>query len=110
MTKLKQAERGTIFLARKICAELEGATEEDALEKGRDYSSRDAAEILSAEVVRLRELPLYPVFELLETRILEGFYIKHQDDIWWLFNPEGNAHCWGKTLREMFVNLILVDA
>jgi hypothetical protein len=53
--------------------------------------------------------PLYPVFELLETRLLEGFYIKHQDDVWWLFNPDGEGHCSGKTLRELFVNLILVD-
>jgi hypothetical protein len=52
---------------------------------------------------------LYPVFELLETRLLEGFYIGRNDGIWWLFNPDGEGHCCGKTLRELFVSLILVD-
>jgi hypothetical protein len=55
-----EAKRGTIYLARKLCAEIEGAKEGESVEKGREYSSRDAAEILSAEVERLREL-LSPV-------------------------------------------------
>jgi hypothetical protein len=53
--------------------------------------------------------PLYPVFELLETRLLEGYYIKHQDDTWWLFHPDGDGHCSGKTIRELFVNLIFTE-
>jgi hypothetical protein len=52
---------------------------------------------------------LYPIFELLETRLSQGFYIKKQADTWWLFNPDGDGHCSGKTIRELLVNLIFTE-
>ena len=47
-------KRGSIELARSLCFEIAGPTDEDDNE-GRGYGSVDVAEILSAEVVRLRE-------------------------------------------------------
>ena len=46
-------KRGSIELARSLCFEIAGPTDEDDNE-GRGYGSVDVAEILSAEVVRLR--------------------------------------------------------
>ena len=46
---------GSIALARQLCYEIAGATSEDDDISGSDYGSVDVAEILSAEVVRLRE-------------------------------------------------------
>ena len=46
--------RGTIALARRLCYEIAGPTGEDDDITGGDYGSVDIAEILSAEVERLR--------------------------------------------------------
>jgi hypothetical protein len=48
-------KRGSIALARQLCYEIAGATSEDDDTSGSDYGSVDVAEILSAEVERLRE-------------------------------------------------------
>ena len=48
-------KRGSIELARRLCAEIEGYTDEEDDLEGNDYGSVDVAEILSAEVIRLRE-------------------------------------------------------
>ena len=47
-------KRGSIALARIICYEVAGPTDEDDDMSGRGYGSVDIAEILSAEVERLR--------------------------------------------------------
>lgn len=47
-------KRGSIELARCLCYEIAGATDEDGDMTGNDYSGVDVAEILSAEVERLR--------------------------------------------------------
>jgi len=52
---------------------------------------------------------IYPVFELLETRLLQGFYIGRQGETWWLYDFDGEGHCSGKTIRELMVNLIFTD-
>ena len=53
-------KRGSIALARQLCYEIAGATSEDDDISGRDYGSVDVAEILSAEVERLREALAQP--------------------------------------------------
>jgi hypothetical protein len=52
---------------------------------------------------------LYPVFELLETRLEQGYYFSKQGNRWWLFDPDGEGHCSGLTIRELLTNLIFVD-
>ena len=47
-------KRGSIALARRLCYEIAGPTNEDDDMFGNDYGSVDIAEILSAEVERLR--------------------------------------------------------
>ena len=47
-------KRGSIALARSICYEVAGPTDEDDDMTGSGYGSVDIAEILSAEVERLR--------------------------------------------------------
>lgn len=47
-------KRGSIDLARRLCVEIAGCTDEEANENGYDYGSVDIAEILSAEIERLR--------------------------------------------------------
>jgi hypothetical protein len=47
-------KRGSIALARSICYEVAGPTDEDDDMIGSGYGSVDIAEILSAEVERLR--------------------------------------------------------
>jgi len=49
-------KRGSIALARQLCYEIAGATSEDDDISGSDYGSVDVAEILSAEIERLREV------------------------------------------------------
>ena len=46
--------RGSIDLARRLCYEIAGPTDESDDMSGSDYGSVDIAEILSAEVERLR--------------------------------------------------------
>ena len=53
-------KRGSIALARQLCYEIAGATSEDDDISGSDYGSVDVAEILSAEVERLREVLAQP--------------------------------------------------
>jgi len=52
-------KRGSIALARQLCYEIAGAISEDDI-SGSDYGSVDVAEILSAEVERLREVLAQP--------------------------------------------------
>lgn len=47
-------KRGSIELARRLCVEIVGFTDENNDIDGHDYGSIDIAEILSAEVERLR--------------------------------------------------------
>lgn len=47
-------KKGSIELARRLCVEIAGEPDEDDSE-GLGYGNVDVAEILSAEVVRLRE-------------------------------------------------------
>ncbi len=47
-------KRGSIDLARRLCYEIAGPTDEDDDMTGGGYGSVDIAEILSAEVERLR--------------------------------------------------------
>lgn len=47
-------KRGSIDLARRICYEIAGPTDEEYDMSGSNYGSVDIAEILSAEVERLR--------------------------------------------------------
>ncbi len=49
-------KRGSIELARRLCVEIAGFTDEEHDINGLDYGSVDVAEILSAEVVRLRDI------------------------------------------------------
>jgi len=48
-------KRGSIALARKLCVEIAGYADDDQDCYGNDYGSVDIAEILSAEIERLRE-------------------------------------------------------
>jgi len=56
-------KRGSIALARSLCYEISGATNGDDDFSGSDYGSVDVAEILSAEVERLREALAQPAQE-----------------------------------------------
>jgi hypothetical protein len=53
--------------------------------------------------------PLYPVFDLLEARLLDGCYIGRVDKAWWLFDEDGEGICTGQSIRELMVNLIMVE-
>jgi hypothetical protein len=48
-----ETKRGSIDLARRLCVEIAGFTDEEEEINGYDYDSVDIAEILSAEVERL---------------------------------------------------------
>jgi len=50
---------------------------------------------------------LYPVFDLLEQRLLDGCTIARQNSGWWLFDADGNGICSGVNIRGLMVNLIL---
>lgn len=49
-------KRGSIELARRLCVEIAGFADEENDIDGYDYGSVDIAEILSAEVERLRAI------------------------------------------------------
>ena len=48
-------KRGSIALARELCVQIAGYTDDDQDQCGHDYGSVDIAEILSAEIVRLQK-------------------------------------------------------
>lgn len=50
----REMKRGSIDLARRLCYQISGPTDEDDDMTGSNYGSVDIAEILSAEVERLR--------------------------------------------------------
>jgi hypothetical protein len=52
---------------------------------------------------------LLPCLDLLEERLKQGFEIKFQDDLWWLFDEKGEGHCSGESIRKLMVNLIMTD-
>ena len=54
---------GSIALARELCVQIAGYTDDDQDQCGHDYGSVDIAEILSAEVVRLQKALAQPVFD-----------------------------------------------
>ena len=56
---MSNRKRGSIALARQLCYEIAGATSEDDMDGG-GYGSVDIAEILSAEVVRLKKALAQP--------------------------------------------------
>ena len=56
-------KRGSIALARELCVQIAGYTDDDQDQCGHDYGSVDIAEILSAEVERLREALAQPEAE-----------------------------------------------
>ena len=58
-------KRGSIALARQLCYEIAGATSGDDDISGSDYGSVDVAEILSAEIERLREVLAQPELDLI---------------------------------------------
>ena len=53
-------KRGSIALARELCVQIAGYTDDDQDQCGHDYGSVDIAEILSAEVVRLQKALAQP--------------------------------------------------
>ena len=53
-------KRGSIALARSLCYQINGAADEDDDMDGGGYGSVDVAEILSAEIERLREALAQP--------------------------------------------------
>ena len=55
-----QGKRGSIALARSLCYQINGAADDSDDIDGGGYGSVDIAEILSAEVVRLREALAQP--------------------------------------------------
>ena len=69
-------KRGSIALARQLCYEIAGATNEDDDISGSDYGSVDVAEILSAEVERLREALAQPEQEPV------AYYHPHKGFYW----------------------------
>jgi hypothetical protein len=69
-------KRGSIALARSLCYEIAGATNGDDDISGCEYGSVDIAEILSAEIERLREALAQPTQEPDDLTIAyqSGFY------------------------------------
>jgi len=64
-------KRGSIALARQLCYEIAGAASEDDDISGSDYGSVDVAEILSAEVERLREALAQPEQEPVAWNVID---------------------------------------
>ena len=57
---MSNRKRGSIALARELCVQIAGYTDDDQDQCGHDYGSVDIAEILSAEVVRLQKALAQP--------------------------------------------------
>lgn len=58
--EIEQGKRGSIALARSLCYQINGAADDSDDIDGGSYGSVDIAEILSAEVERLREALAQP--------------------------------------------------
>ena len=50
-----------------------------------------------------------PALDLLQARLELGCKIEYQDDMWCLFEKDGEYVTGGDTVREMIVNLIFKD-
>ena len=76
-------KRGSIALARSLCYQINGAADDNDDIDGGGYGSVDVAEILSAEVERLREALAQP-----EQRKWQGL----TDDDWgWVADKKGTS-------------------
>ena len=64
--EIEQGKRGSIALARSLCYQINGAADDSDDIDGGGYGSVDVAEILSAEVERLREALAKPVLQDIE--------------------------------------------
>jgi len=64
---------------------------------------------LARENAKLRQQDRYPVFDILQELLHYGATIKEQDGRWHLFAKNGEGIISGTTLREMCVNLVLMD-
>jgi len=51
----------------------------------------------------------WPAVDLLEKYLAEGYSLSHKGDRWWLSLPYSIEGISGKTLRDLLLNLILVD-
>ena len=52
---------------------------------------------------------MYPVLDRLQDRLEAGARIEFQNSKWHLFDSDGEQVCYGDSIREMLVNLIMVD-
>lgn len=83
-------KRGSIELARRLCVEIAGfADEENNDIDGHDYGSVDIAEILSAEVVRLRAQFKSAPVAIMDTRDVLGICAPTEDDFPALYALQG---------------------
>jgi len=82
-------KRGSIALARSLCYQINAAADDSDDMDGGGYGSVDIAEILSAEVVRLREALAQPH----ETTLKEFNQQIHDDP---------NYHIWVKEREDVF--------
>jgi hypothetical protein len=82
-------KRGSIELARRLCVEIVGFTDENNDIDGHDYGSVDIAEILSAEVERLRaRFDAAPV-AIMDTRDVLGICAPTEDAFQALYALQG---------------------
>jgi hypothetical protein len=72
----------------------------------------EAAAAGNREITRLKQLDggnFYPLLDLLEERLREGFTLGWLDGKWRLFNNYSDVHCSGNDIRDLMANLILTD-
>jgi len=50
-----------------------------------------------------------PALDRLQDRLEAGSGIVFQDNRWYLFDADGEVVCYGKSIREMLIDLIFVD-
>ena len=89
-------KRGSIALARQLCYEIAGATSEDDDISGSDYGSVDVAEILSAEVERLREALAQPAAQ----RPWQGLTDEDKLTAVWTDGTFGGGALWAEAMLK----------
>ena len=78
---------------------------------GKDYKPDAYPPVQTKDILAMVKLikNMVPSIDLLQTRLENGCYLSKQDGEWWLFEEDGEGICGGKNLRDILVNLILLD-
>jgi len=79
------------------------------MEKGQDCDAYRTIPIQDVKLLCDTIEQMHPVIDRLQDRLEDGYTIEFQDGKWYLFDLACEGICSGNSLRDLLINLIMVD-